>query len=169
MNTRMYHTVSGNCTRGFTLVEVVIAGALMSAMFLLSTQSLFHGKRSASLDQTASGVVMDLREQQIRAMQGTVPSPGSVVDYSARFESDRYILYPGSVYDSTNTQNKVMLLDPSMQFTGITFPGNTVTFARGSGVVRGYIPGSNTVVLTETGLGKASTLEINEAGVIFVR
>lgn len=153
---------------GFTLVEVVIVGSLISTMFLLATRSLFHGNKTASLDQTSSGLVRDLREQQIKAMQGVVQISGVAVDYSVLFEPDRYILYPGTVYDSLNTQNQVVTLDPSMRFSVIGLPENIITFARGSGGVRGYISGADFFVLTETALGNALTIRVNEAGVIFV-
>lgn len=154
--------------RGFTLVEVIVVGMIISTMFVLATQSLFSGSRSASLDQQSAGLIRDVREQQIRAMQGSVVTPGSVVDYSIRFEQDRYILYPGVVYDNGNIQNQVVMLDPTMQFSVIGVPDQTITFARGSGEVRGFSSGSDTVVLTDTGLGSAVDLRINAAGVVFV-
>ncbi|MEK7533297.1 MAG: type II secretion system protein [Patescibacteria group bacterium] len=154
--------------RGFTLVELVVVVMIISTMFVLTTQSLFSGSRSASLDQLSTGLIRDVREQQIRAMQGSVVTLGSVVDYSIRFEQDRYILYPGMVYDSGNVQNQVVLLGPTMQFSVIGVPDQTITFARGSGEVRGFSSGSDTVVLTDTGLGDAVDIRINAAGVVFI-
>ena len=42
------------------------------------------------------------------------------------------------VYDSGNVQNQVVLLGPTMQFSVIGVPDQTITFARGSGEVRGF-------------------------------
>lgn len=154
--------------RGFTLVEVVIVGAIMGMMFILSTQSLFGGIRSATLDQVSASVVRDMNTQQTRAMQGLVSPTGSVVDYSVRFEHDRYIVYPGSVYDASNTLNQTELLEPSMRFTVIGVPDQSVTYARGNGSVRGYIDGADYVILSDTETGSSVTLRINSAGVIFM-
>lgn len=156
------------CIQGFTLVEVVIVGAIIGIMFMLTTQSLFRGNKSASLDQVSSSLLTDLRQQQIRAMQGMILTQGTIVDYSIRFESDRYILYPGAAYDSVNPQNQVVLLDSSMRFTSIGVPGSSITFALGSGDVRGYTSGADAVVLTETATGNAWTIRVNEAGVVFI-
>lgn len=147
---------------GFTLVEVLVAGIMVAILFLLATQSLFGGQRSASLAETASQLVRDLRETQIRVMQG------SLLDRSVRFEQDRYVIYPGVVYDSGNPENQAVVLPPSMQFTTIGVPDNTLTFARASGDIRSFTPGADSVVLTETALGTAVTFQVNSRGVVFV-
>lgn len=153
---------------GFTLVEVVIAGAIMSMMFLLSTQSLFGGIRSASLDQAASGVVREMNTQQAKAMQGLKTPSGSVVDYSIRFEQDRYIVYPGAVYDAGSDLNHVTLLEPTMQFVAVAVPGQAITYARGMGNVRGFVDGADYVVLSDLDTGNSVTIRVNEAGVVFM-
>lgn len=153
---------------GFTLVEVVIAGAIMSVMFLLSTQSLFGGIRSATLDQASAAVVREMNAQQAKAMQGLVTVTGAVVDYSIRFEQDRYIVYPGSVYDGENSLNQTVLLEPTMQFATIAVPDQTITYARGKGDVRGYLSGADYVVLSDLETGASVTISVNAAGVAFV-
>lgn len=152
---------------GFTLVEVVIVMGIMSVMYMLSTQSLFRGIRSATLNEITNQLDRDLRELQIRAMQGQT-AQGAIVDYSIRFESDRYILYPGSVYVDGNAQNQIIMLDPSMQFTSIGVPNQTITFGRGSGDIRNFVSGSDFVLLTDTSIQESSRVRLNEHGVVFV-
>lgn len=153
-------------TKGFTLVEVVIVGAIMGMMFLVSAPSLFGGIRSATLDQEADSIMRDLNTQQARAMQGLVSPSGSVADYSVRFETDRYVLYPGIVYDMGNNQNQEVMLDPAMRFTVIAVPGQIVTYARGSGKMRGFINGADYIELSDTETGNRITIRINESGVL---
>lgn len=162
---RTYNPIRRRHTGGFTLVEVVIVGAIMGLLFLLSTQSLFGGIRSATLDQVSGSVMRDINTQQARAMQGLVSPSGSVVDYSVRFETDRYILYPGAVYDMGNSQNQEVLLDPSMRFTVIAVPDQAITYARSSGKMRGFVSGADYVELSDTETGSRVTIRINEAGV----
>lgn len=147
---------------GFTLVEILVAGIMVATLFLVATQSLFGGQRSASLSETAGQLIRDLRETQIRVMQGTT------LDRSIRFETDRYIIYPGVVYDSGNPENQVVMLPSSMQFTSIGAPDSTLTFARGSGDIRSFVPGSDSVVLTESALGSTVTFQVNSRGIVFV-
>lgn len=153
-------------TEGFTLAEIVVVGFLVTTMFLLATQTLFRGQRSATLTEVSSQLVRDLREAQIQAMQGVAPADGSIVDRSIRFESDRYIVFPGLVYDSGNAENRVVPLDSSMRFSVIAVPGNTVTFIRGSGEVLSYTPDSDTVVLQDTSLNNSVTISVNKYGVV---
>ena len=49
----------------------------------------FQRKQKCIVGSTVNGSIRDVREQQIRAMQGSVVTLGSVVDYSIRFEQDR--------------------------------------------------------------------------------
>lgn len=153
---------------GFTLVEVLIVGALMSLFLGITTQSLFQGARTTSLTERTNQVVRDLREMQVRAMNGETSQSGASLDWSVRFDTDRYTLYPGTIYDRTNAENQVVLLEPTMQFTSITFPGNTVTFARGSGDVRSYAQGADTVLLSDTDAHITTLLKVNRSGVVFV-
>ena len=154
--------------RGFTLIEVMVAGILVATLFLLATPSLFRGHRGATLTETANQLVRDLRETQIRVMQGETPSGGALLDRSIRFEEDRYIVYPGVVFDSGNPENQTVVLPPTMRFTSIGVPGNTLTFARSSGDIRSFVPGADSVGLTETALGTAVTFRVNSRGVVFV-
>lgn len=151
---------------GFTLAEIVVVGFLLITMLLLSTQTLFRGQRTATLTEVSNQLVRDLRESQIQAMQGITAEGGSPLDRSVRFETDRYIVFSGIVYDSGNMQNRVVLLDSPMRFSAISVPGNTVTFLRGSGEVQSYSSGSDTVTLEDTTLNNSVTVELNQYGVV---
>ena len=154
--------------RGFTLVEIVIVMGMMSILYMLSTQSLFRGIRSATLSEVTNQLHRDMRELQFRAMQGKASQSGATVDYSIRFESDRYIFYPGSVYVSENTENRVVPLDSSMQFTDISIPNQTIIFARLSGDIRNFTSGFDSVTLSDTSLQESIRIRVNERGVVFI-
>ncbi len=151
--------------QGFTLAEMVVVVAVIAIMFLLATQTLFRGQRSATLAETADQLFRDLRESQNTAMQGLMPQDGSLVDRSILFLVDRYVLFPGAVYDSANPENRVVFLPAPMQFTSVSFSGNMLTFARGSGEIRGYDQNADSVVLTDSSLGSSYVVELNKYGI----
>lgn len=168
MKTHYAKTAASRYPKGFTLIEVVIVGAIMGMLWAITTQSFFGGIRSATLDVSGESVVRDMNLQQAKAIHG-VTANGAAVDYSIRFETDRYILYPGSVYDTGNTQNRVVLLEPMHTFTEIAVPDQTITYARGNGIVRNFVGGADHITLSDTETGKSMVININAQGVVTVR
>lgn len=154
---------------GFTLIEVMITGAIIILMFFITTQSLFRGHRVVSLSETTNQLVRDLRETQLKSMQGIFGTGGISADRSVRFEEDRYILYSGLVYDSDDPQNQVVNLPASTRISFIVLPNNTITFARGSGDVRSFSFGQDSVTLTDVSIGLSKTVHVNKRGVVFIQ
>ncbi len=167
MNTT--HTGTDRRSRGFTLVEVLVVVGLMLLLLGIATQTLFSGQQRTSFTESVNQLVRDLRQQQIKVMQGATEGDGVLSDYSVRFESDRYILFPGSVYVAGNPKNQVVLLEPTVRFSVIDVPGTVITFARGSGEVRSYDGNSNSVVMSQTDTGSAVTVQFNRYGVVFTQ
>lgn len=159
----------GRRNNGFTLVEVVIVMGLMLILMAFVTQTLFRGQQRTSLTETVNLMVRDMRQQQLSVMQGDTFGDGVLADYSIRFETDRYILFPGSVYVSSNPNNRVVLYPPTIRSSSITFPGNILTFARGSGDVRSYSATTNSVTLFESDTNTTKVIQVNEHGVVSVQ
>lgn len=155
-------------SKGFTLVEVLVVGFFVAVLYTIATASLFRGQRSTNVSEVSRQLVQDLREAQIQAMTGKTSSSGALLDRSVRFETDRYILYPGLVYDSGNSENRVVTIPTTMQFTAISVSGNTVTFARGGGDVRDFVAGQDSVTLSDTAIGKSDRFLVNRRGVVNV-
>jgi type II secretory pathway pseudopilin PulG len=143
---------------------MVVAIGLMLALYTLVTQSLFRGTHSATLAETADQLVRDAREAQFKAMQGTSPD-GTLLDYSIRFEADRYTVFPGSVYSAGNANNQVVLLPPTMTISTISMGSGMWTFARSSGDIRSYVAGAESVTVSDTGSGKTETITVNARGI----
>lgn len=156
-------------SRGATLIELIFVILIIGVFVRMVTLSLFRSDQRVSLTAATSGVIRDLRGQQMKAMTGTTRTAGSYVDYSIRFEQQRYILFPGTVYTSNNPENTVVPIDTIMQFSVIAFPGATVSFARLSGDVRSYASGSDYVLVHNTQTGEEHKIVLNARGVPIVQ
>ena len=152
---------------GASLIEVLLVMVLMAMLVGVAATNIFTGQQHASFSTSRDGVIRDLREQQYKAMAGEVPSSGVYTDYSIRFESNRYILYPGSVYVDGNSANTVVQLEPTVEFSFIGFSGGSVTFARLSGDIRAFIQANSTVTLRDTQTNQQSTITFNMHGIPF--
>lgn len=156
-----------NRKEGASLIEALLVMVLMAMLIGVATVNIFTGQQHASFSTSRDGVIRDLREQQYRAMAGEVPSSGVYTDYSIRFESDRYILYPGSVYDAGSAANIIVELEPTVEFSSIGFAGSSVTFARLSGDIRNFVQANSTVTLRDTQTNQQTTITFNVHGVPF--
>lgn len=154
---------------GATLVELIVIMAVVGILARVVTLNLFQGQQRASLTVTRDLLVSDIRKQQHRAMVGMTSTPGVYLDYSIRFEAQRYILYPGVVYDSSNAANEVTVLEPVLQFDPIDVSNGTITFSRVSGEVRGYDENSRSITLKNIQTGNQYVISFNMLGVPFVQ
>lgn len=157
-----------NIISGFTLIEIVITVGVATILMTIVTLSLFQSRASASLDTTADQLMSDVRQQQMAAMFGATSSAGVYDDYSIRFDSSSYTLFPGDIYTSTNSANYVVPLDGALRFSATTFPSGVLTFSRLSGDVRTYQVGHDTVTLSDTQTNNTRVFQLNRRG-IFVK
>src|SRR3989344_6702460 len=132
-----------NTHKGFTLVEVMLVMVIAGVLLTTTAQSLFQSQQSISLDAMTARFVVEVREQQMRAISGDTAPLGSYIDYSVRLEADRYILFPGSVYDEGNPINTVVTLEAPLVFANSTLPSSTMTFTRGRGEISAFSQGQN--------------------------
>lgn len=162
-------TVKNHNREGATLVELIVIMAVAGILARVVTLNLFQGQQRVSLTVSRDLLVSDIRKQQHRAMVGMNSAPGVYLDYSIRFEAQRYILYPGIVYDSNNTANEVTMLEPVLQFDPIDLPNGTVTFSRVSGEVRGYEEDNRSITIKNIQTGSQYVVSFNTLGVPFVQ
>lgn len=155
-------------THGTTIIELLLVMAIIGIFTRLITLNLFRGLQHTSLAVSRDTLISDIRKQQFRAMHGDIEDPGVYIDYSIRFEQDRYILFPGIVYDAENPDNDTILLDPILQFTAIDLPLSTITFARLSGDIREFNSTLHTITIANVQTDEQYRLNMNARGIPFV-
>ena len=154
-----------NSQRGFTLIELGIVLGIIAILLGFVTFNLVNVQKITSVNSEIDTLVSDMKSQQTKAMTGA-GSSGTGQSFGIYFQSDRYILFTGTSYSSTNSSNFTVTLGGNIEFSDSTFPDNTLIFLRQSGELKGFIDGRNTISIQNTqGLNK-KTITVNRYGVV---
>ena len=146
--------------RGFTLVELLVSIGILAVIFAMSSIVLSRVLPSTSQSTTFDTLISDLRTQQSQAMS-------TDAFYGIYFGSNSYTLFSGAAYNPSSPSNFVVTLDPTVNFTNITLPGNVLVFSPGSGDVNGYLSGSDSVNITNSQTNQVTVVKINQYGATY--
>lgn len=151
--------------KGFSYPELIVLMGVVAMLFGYITINLSGTLRRTTIDTTYQTLISDIKSQQTKAMTGSIDGglPGS---HGIYFESNRYILFRGTTYSSTDPSNFPVNLEQNVEFGNITFPGSTIVFLPGSGEISGYINGNNTVTVVNIGGEEQKTITINRYGAV---
>ena len=114
----------------FTIIEVLVIMGLVASLLVFTSINLLSPQQSSALESTTTTLVSDLRRQQLLSMTG---SDGGG-DYGVFFNSDSYVLFAGPSYTPGDPANFQIDLNPTLQFSSISWP-NPLIFQAGSGQV----------------------------------
>lgn len=153
-------------TRGFTIPELAVVIGIIATLLTYAVINLTSVQHKIYLAATVDTVTSDFKQQQIKAMSGDTEGRGTNDSYGIYFEQNKYYLFHGTMYSSSDTSNALINLDNNIQFSNIAFPQSQIVFTKGSGEVNGFTSGSNTVTLRNTVTGEQKTISINRYGVI---
>jgi len=162
-------------TKGFTLIELVLVVALLGLVLIISTVNLFRPVPKAQANETASDIFSLLHDAQNRAMNTAIGGGTAADDWGIHFETDRYILFKGNVFDATDPTNFVVDTPANISLTPAlpcpSPPGNcdNIVFAKISGEVLDFDDANNSACVTETATNKTVSLAVNFVGVIDVQ
>ncbi len=148
--------------RGFTLVEIIITVGVLTALLTLTSISLLSSRKRTSLNSSVTQVLVDLRQQQAKAMAGDTDGSGTISAYGIYFTTGSYTLFKGPAYSPSDPGNFTISLEPNQSFSSDW----TVVFNSGSGEIAGFTPGNNTLTLTDSLENISKTFTLNRYGVI---
>ncbi len=152
--------------KGFTLIELMLVSALGAILVGLVVFNLLRFQNSSSAQVNTDTLVSDLKSQQIKAMLGNTEGRNANDSYGIYFLSDRYVLFHGNTYVSTDSSNFAVKLPSNLVVQSTTFPSNTIVFTKLSGEIPGFVNGSNTVTLRAVNINKTMVLTLNRYGVV---
>ncbi|MDQ1284249.1 MAG: hypothetical protein QG620_597 [Patescibacteria group bacterium] len=160
--------------KGFTLVELVIAIAIMTVIFLTAFFAYQQNRATAKLEAAQREVASAIKQAQSYALQGRTQSiSGSYqapVEYGFRFNTDsRYIVFyriegddtPRIAEGPTDLPGGVKLFDPTGDNTEI-MAATEITFD----VPHGNMFGGEKTFQFQFGENDSRSIVVNEGGMI---
>lgn len=152
--------------QGVTLIELMIALSIFTLLTGLVTVNLSNIYSTSSFEAVSQVLMADLKSQQMKAMLGDTEGRTSPDAYGVYFESNKYILFHGFSYVSSDPYNFPINLDGDLHFSTIMFPSSSIIFSPLSGETLGYVNGADTVTLQDDSTGRQKIIQINRLGVI---
>lgn len=152
--------------KGFTLVELIVTIGILAILLGMITLNLGGIERRTTINASVDTLISDLKQQQIKAMVGDTEGRVSNDNYGIHFESNRYILFHGNSYSSSDTSNFPVNLSSGTNITNILFSNSDLIFASVSGEIVGFTPGQNSVTITNSTDGQQKSIIINKYGAV---
>lgn len=151
--------------QGLTLIELLLVVGILTTLLGIGFLSITNIQVITTNSSSATILVSDFKNQQIKAMVGDTEGRGIPDNYGVKILSGQYILFHGSGYNPLETTNFSIPIDTGYALSS-TFPNTTVLFASASGELVNFVDGQNSVTLTHTQSGKAKVIKINKYGTI---
>lgn len=151
--------------RGYTLIEIIVVGAILSILLGLTTVNLLSTKQHTSFNTSLGQLTSDIKSQQIKAIQLVSNPSGVTSDYGVHFESNSYTFFTGA-YSPGNSNNLIISLGDNIEFSSILLPNSSIIFQRKSGEVSAFDPNMDTITVKDTTTNQQKTITINRYGVI---
>jgi len=155
-----------NSERGFTLIELGIVFGIIALLAGFVTLNLVNVQKTTSINSAIDMLVSDMKSQQTKTMVGAGDTGAE--NYGIYFQSDRYILFTGITYSSTDSSNFTVVLGSNIEFADSTFPDNSLVFLRQSGELNGFIDGMNTITIQNAQGFDRKTIKLNRYGAITI-
>lgn len=135
------HHFSTKSGAGFTLIEFLIAFAVVAILFALAQSAFLQFIRTGALDREARTVVSIVEDARVR----TIFSEGDT-QYGVHFSTDEVVLFEGTTYSESDPDNEIQRLR-RVTITDISLVGggNDVVFDRISGATAAF--GTTTISL----------------------
>jgi prepilin-type N-terminal cleavage/methylation domain-containing protein len=139
---------------GMTLIELMITMAIIATITSLTTINLLNTHHQANMNASIDTLVADISQQQNKSMTGEASSG----NYGLHFDSQKYVLFHGNIYNSSDSNNFPVDLGGTLEFNPLPIP-NDVIFARGSGQTT-----QTTITIRDTTSNSTKTIYLNSYG-----
>lgn len=149
-------------TKGFTLVELLIALGILGIITTLGT-SFFSTSIGRNELVSASWEVVDT----LRRAQTTGLSGKGNTEWGVHFETTQYVLFDGGTYSAADPDNVFFVLNPVLEVSAISLNGGgvDVLFDKNKGTTNQF----GTVTLLDTNSGETKDILISEQGVFTIQ
>lgn len=152
-------------SNGFSLIEVIVAMAVLFSLVSFMTLNLSGSTNTANFSGSVYTFIADFKNQQTKAMQGDTEGRGTPDTYSIFINSSSYTLFHGSTYNSADLTNFDINTPVGYQIT-TTFPGSQIVFTKGSGEINPYMEGANSITIRNIRTTEQKVIQVNKYGII---
>lgn len=144
---------------GFSLIELLIAVAIIAVIAILIATPLYQAQKRQALNAAVDDVLELIKE----ARGNTLAARDDSV-FGVHFETERAVLFKGSTFTEGAADNKEVELDSRVEISEIDLAGGSddVIFRRLSGETKE----SGTVVISLIDDSASSTIRIRASGVV---
>lgn len=104
--------------KGFTLVEIIMAIAILVLMGVIVLASIREYTKEQALSGAVSGVAAVISDARTRTLSGNAG-----VQYGVHLQSDAIVLFSGATYVESDPDNEVIELDTRVVIADITLSG----------------------------------------------
>ncbi|MDP6249540.1 MAG: hypothetical protein QGH26_01800 [Candidatus Pacebacteria bacterium] len=146
--------------KGFTMTETIIIVAVSIILFAIIVSAFSGFNKNQSLNSTSSEVVSVLNEA--RAL--TLASLDNKA-YGVHFQSDKVIFFKGSVFSSSDPDNKITTISSKISISNISLNGggDDIIFQR----LTGKTDQDGTITLSlVSDPSKSKTITVGVSGII---
>ncbi len=158
-------TIVGKRRSGFTLPEILLVLGIIAIFSALTFATVLKPQFKASMEAVTLNLMADIKGQQLKAVSAKGTDVGG---FGIHFETNRYILFEGVNFNPLDPNNLVINLPDNVVINNVSFPNNDLIFARRSGEVVGFLPGSNTLTVSGITSQEENIIEVNRYGALFV-
>ena len=151
--------------RGFTILEIVIVIAFLLILTSMVLPTSLRFRSSGDINAVINNFISDAKNQQIKAMLGDTEGGGIVDKYGIYLTSNKYVLFHGSTYSSSDTNNLSINMKSGIQILN-SFPNNSIIFIQKSGEIASYNSGSDTITIKDNNNSISRILKFNKYGSI---
>jgi prepilin-type N-terminal cleavage/methylation domain-containing protein len=160
--------LSFNKEKGFTLVEFLVVIGIAAILLTVASINLIRPQRTASLDATVITLVTDIKHQQLKTMIGASSGTTTAQNYGVYFTLNNYTIFKGASYNSNDSTNYTVTLDPSLTITTDLPITPQLVFIRRSGEVSNYDATKHTITIQDSVSQISKTITFNKYGVLTV-
>ena len=114
--------------KGFTFPELIVVIGIITTIFAFSVANLSNTQQRTYLSSNITTLISDIKQQQLKAMNGDTDGSGTISDYGIYFETNKYTIFRGTTYSASDARNYTISLESNIQFKDVTFPSSQLVF-----------------------------------------
>lgn len=148
---------------GVTLMELIVVIGILMLLLSISFVGISNLRASTTNSNFGAVIISDLKSQQIKAVAGDTEGRSTSDNYGIKILSDKYVLFHGNSYNASEPTNVEIPASSGFTLTS-SFANNTILFERGSGEIRMFVNGQNTITITNAQTGQVRVIQLNKYG-----